>query len=93
MEENVNPDIAKEVLSLLANLDDDFVDLLPDNLIQKLTFLAADSEKEFVFYKDKKLSEQNLTDECKNYLAFLYYRYSSKEKRSELLDAWSQNDL
>ncbi len=93
MEESVSPNLAKELLNVIFFLEDDFIDRLPDDFINKLVLLAADSDKNFVLKKDKKLWEQEISEECKNYLALLYYQFSSRDKQNELIESWAKNDL
>lgn len=93
MEEVLDNDLAKEILTILPYLDDKFVNSLSSDLLAKLTDLAADSTKDFYIQKDKKLNEQNLSEECKNWLSLLYYEFASSSEKDELLNYWIKNDI
>lgn len=89
----LDSDIAKELLTVLAYLEDDFFNKLPNNFLNNLTILAADSSKEFFIDKNKSLDEQSLSDECKNWLAILYYQSVDEDMKNNLLDSWIKNDM
>ena len=61
--------------------------------MKKLSDFAADSQKDYYLDKDKSLNEQNISDECKNLLALIYYTYvlDSNEK-NVMLDTWLKNE-
>jgi len=93
MEEHLNSDTAKEVLTVLSYYNEELLNNLPDEIIKELTSLAADSDKDYFIKKDKKLIEQNLSEDCKDLLAILFYNYQTDDKeKEELLNKWIENE-
>lgn len=90
IEENFNPDLAKEFLTVLAYCDNSFLSKIPGKFLKKLNDLAADSLKDFYIDKNKTLIEQDLSDECQDLIALVYFMYMTdsnikKQILSELL--------
>jgi len=93
MEEHLNSDTAKEVLTVLSYYNEELLNNLPDEIIKELTSFAADSDKDYFIKKDKKLIEQNLSEDCKDLLAILFYNYQTDDKeKEELLNKWIENE-
>ncbi len=92
MNEVFDNDLAKELLTVLACCEEDFQQKIPDDLIDQLTRLAADSKKEFYLEEDKSLMEQNLSEECKDMLSILYYQSVDNEEKNNLLQDWASKD-
>lgn len=87
-------DIAKETIDILNYFDLDFVSKIPIKVLNKLKGLANDSTKTLIIDKSKKLEEQNITEETKDFIALIYYNYiASKEEKKEILKIWNQNEL
>ena len=66
-------DLAKEIITVLAYLDDSYLDKISDEVINKLNDMAADSTLNVDIDLNKKLSEQDLSDGCLDFIAGLYY--------------------
>ena len=92
MEEVLDNDLAKEILTILPYLDDTFVNSLSSDLLAEITDLAADSTKDFYIQKNKKLNDQNLSEECKNWLSLLYYEFANSSDKVEIINSWLKND-
>ncbi len=90
---DLDNDLAKEILTVLAYLDNTFINNLSNTLLVKLTDLAADSTKNFYIQKNKKLDEQNLSEECKNWLSLFYYKFSNSSEKNEIINSWFKNDI
>ncbi len=89
--DNLSSNVAKELLTVLYYCDDEFVDNIPNNVLMSISNLAAQCDKEY-YLDDKSLSLQNITEECKDYLAVLYFRYCLDEsKRQEVLNLLGTN--
>lgn len=88
MENILNSDLAKELLTVISYFEDNFITQLPNDFLHKLTDLAADSNKDFYIDENKNLSDQNLSEDCKNWISLLYYQNSNQVIRDELLNAW-----
>lgn len=92
MEEQFNPDIAKEFLTVLAYCDNLFLSSIPGNVLKKLNNLAADSLKEFYVDKNKSLIEQDISDECKDLLVLMYFTYmTDSDTKKQILNALLEN--
>ena len=92
MEDNIDNDLAKEVLTVLEFCDDDIVSRIPDYVIRVLINKASMSDREYYLLDDKKLEEQNISSECRDYLAMLYLTYIEDESKLDLLEKWKNND-
>ena len=89
----LNNDIAKEVLTIIYYSDKEIQDNIPDDILKKLTILAADSNKDVYIEKDKNLNEQNLSEESLDYFSALYYLYvANSEEKDKILSSWIAND-
>lgn len=66
-------DLAKEIITVLAYLDDSYMDKISDEVLSKLNDMAADSTLNVYIDLNKKLSEQDLSDECLDFISGLYY--------------------
>ena len=93
MLEKVSNDVAKELLTVISVYDKELLDNLPNELLQSLSDKAADSYKEFYLKENVLLKDQDLSEECKDLLAILYYNYQSDEsEKDELVSKWLEND-
>lgn len=94
IEEKLNNDLAKEILTVISYCDNSFLNNIPSNIIKNLTNLAADSTKEYYIEKEKDLTEQNISEECKDFIAIMYFMYISDSKEKELLlEKWFKNEI
>ena len=94
IEEKLNNDVAKEVLTILSNCDIDFINNIPDDILKKMTDLAADSTKEYYIDKDKDLLKQNISEDSKDVIAILYFMYiADNSYKEELLNIWLKNEI
>ena len=86
-------DLAKEILMLLPYIDKNYLKKLPWDFINNLKDLAALSNKDFAFEKGENFKEMAISNECKNFLAILYFNESNIEERKNLLNIWNYNDV
>ena len=93
MEKEYDSNLAKELFMVLSNADDDFLDRIPDYFFENLNYLAADSNKNFYLKNDKPLSEQEISEECKDCLSLLYYFIADSSNKENILNAWIKNDI
>ncbi len=91
MVEELSNDVAKEILMTLFYLDEKYINEISEDLISELSMKAADSKKEVIFRKDKKLKDQGLSEECKDFISLLFYHRSDKNVQDSLLDDWINN--
>lgn len=93
IEEKLDNDIAKEVLTVLSYCDINFINNLPSSVLKKLTDLAADSSKEYYVDKEKSLLNQNISEDSKDVIAILYYMYmTDDDSNEEILNTWLKNE-
>ena len=78
-------DAAKETLEIFRHFDTAFVSQVPSEFLAELEQFASQSTKAFQVDLQKRLMEQELSEEAKDLLSFLYYSYgaSEAEKRQE----------
>lgn len=91
---NIDKDLAKELLIVLSYCDNSLINKIPDNFIKTLSEIASDSNKEYYIEKDKSLSNQNISEECKDLLSILYYIYEVNEiEKEDILNHWIKNEI
>ena len=87
-------DIAKETLIVLDNFEQDVILKIPQEFIIKLNNLAVTSKKQFKLDNDKVLLEQNISQETKNLMAYIYYTFIANSKeQEELIQLWNDNQV
>ena len=87
-------DIAKETIQVLTYFDFEFTSKISKDF---LDFLKETAEKSDIIVNidfNKKLKEQNISEECKDLIALLYYHYfADKTEKNKLVKIWKNNDL
>ena len=92
MIQNIN-DVCKEVLTILAYTDNNLIEQIPDKVFRNLQEFAADSKVDFFVNIAKDLSDQDISDECKDLISLLYYTYIANEhEKKELAEIWNVNE-
>ena len=87
-------DIAKETIEILKYFDPKFVSKIPIKILNTLEQLASSSNKKVMINKSKKLKEQIILEETKDFIAFLYYDYLATEvEKKEILKIWKKNEI
>lgn len=86
--------IACETLKVLEYCDKSFINKIPIEIINKLKSIEKHSSvKNIKIYKNKKIYEQDISDDAKNFIALLYYNYvASVDERKDILNIWMKND-
>lgn len=93
LEKNINADTAKELLTIISYCDNEFIDSIPDYVLQNLNNLASTSTKDFYIDKNKSLIEQNISEDCKDLLSIIYFTYMTDlSSKNEILNIWIQNE-
>ena len=86
-------DIYKEVFMVLSNFNDDVIKKIPNSVFDKIIKLSADSKIEVNIDVNKTIEEQNISEESKNMLSLIYYKYiANKNEKKELIKLWEFND-
>ncbi len=85
--------ISKEVLTVLSYCDKNIINKIPNSLIKELVNYAADSNIECVINSEKKLEEQNISEESKDLIALIYYSFiANEEGKKEIKENWDINE-
>lgn len=86
-------DIYKEVFVILSHFNNELLNKLPRPLFNELVDLAADSNFEVDIDPTKKLEEQNISEESKNLISLIYYKFvADDDEKKELIKIWQEND-
>ena len=92
LEEKINSDLAKEALIVLSFWNEDMIAKVDDQFLQRLSDIAADSQNDFYFDKNKSLDEQNISNDCRDFITMVYYCYIANNKeQSEVFNSWINN--
>ena len=79
-------DTAYETLYILNHCDKEFITKIPIKILNNLKEIAKNSSKKFNLLPNKKLKEQNISDETKDFISGLYYTYiADKNEKKEIL--------
>jgi len=85
--------VCKEVLTILAYTDNNLIEQIPDKVFKKLQEYAADSKIDFYINEEKDLKDQDISEECKDFISLLYYSYFANEnEKKELAKIWDINE-
>lgn len=86
-------DVYKEVFVVLSNFNNEIIEKIPSRVFNKIANLAADSEIEVNIDMTKELEEQNISQESKDMISLLYYKYiADDDEKIELIKIWSNNE-
>ena len=86
-------DVANEVVTVLNYTDSKLLENLPKEILKYLQITAEQSDKSFTIEPEKKLNEQNLSEESKNLIALLFGLYMANEKDREYIkNCWDENE-
>ena len=86
-------DVAKETLDILKYFDANIVSKIPINFLNLLSELAQKSNKVVNIDKNKKLKEQNISEESKDLISLIYYNYiATGEEKEKILKIWNKNE-
>lgn len=64
---------AYETLCVLKHCDKSFVSKIPNQILKNLKQMAKDCSKKITLLPNKKLKEQNISEETKDFISGLYY--------------------
>ena len=93
-DENEFFSLACETLCVLEYCDKSFVNRIPVKILNKLRSIESNSStKNIKIYENKKIDEQDISEDTKNFIALLYYNYvANVEERKDILKIWIKND-
>lgn len=85
--------VFKETLTVLSYCENNLIEKIPNKVLQKMSDFAADSDVSYFIDKNLDLSEQKLSEECKDLLALIYYDYVAEpNEKIEILKKWKENE-
>ena len=86
--------IACETLCILEHCDKSFVNRIPIKILNKLKSIKSNSSiTNIKIYKNRKIEEQDISEDTKNFIALLYYNYVANVKeRKDIINIWIKND-
>ena len=86
-------DTAYETLYILNHCDKEFISKIPIKILNNLNEIAKNSSRKINLLPNKKLKEQNISDETKDFISGLYYTYiADKNEKKKILSIWQQNE-
>lgn len=87
-------DIAKETIEVLRCFDISLLAEIPKNSLYDLEKISKKSKKVVNIDREKKLIQQNISEESKDLISLLYYNYCANEKEKEdIIKIWKDNEL
>ena len=87
-------DVAKETIQVLKHCNLEVTSKISQDF---LDFLKEAAEKSDIIVNidlNKKLKEQNISEECKDLIALLYYNYFANEtEKNKIVKMWKNNEF
>lgn len=84
---------AYETLYVLKHCDNSFVSKIPNQILKNLKQMTKNCSKQITLLPNKKLKEQNISEETKDFISGLYYTYiATPQEKKDILNTWQQND-
>lgn len=86
--------VAKETIELLSYFDSNFVSKISVDFLNLLRQLAEKSSITVTIDKNKKLKEQDVSEECKSLISLIYHNYiADEEEKKKIEKIWNENEL
>lgn len=86
--------VAAETIQLLGYFDKEFVSKISTDFLKFLKKIAEGSNINVKINENKKLKDQDISDECKDLIAIIYYRFiATEEEKKEIITAWNNNEI
>lgn len=94
MRKNPNmQDVGKQVITVLQNSDNRIQERVPKKLLNYLTELASMSTIQVNLDLDKDIEKQNIYEESKDLLAYIYYSYiCDEDEKIDISKKWNENE-
>ncbi len=87
-------DIANETLVVLNHFELKLINQIPQRVINYLKELAIKSKKKYKIDENKSLANQNISEQSKDLISYIYYKYiADEEKKKEILKKWDKNEI
>ena len=86
-------DVALETLEVLKYFNTEFTSKISESFLNSLKELAKKSKLEVKIDANKKLINQNISEETKDIISLIYYNYFVDDKeKNEIAKIWKEND-
>ena len=86
-------DVALETLEVLKYFSNEFTSKISESFLNSLKELAKKSKLEVRIDANKKLINQNISEETKDIISLIYYNYFADDKeKNEITKIWKEND-
>ncbi len=86
-------DIAKETIEVFKYLDASLIENISKSFLDFLEELSQESNIIVNIDSNKKLRDQNISEECKDLISLIYYNYIADEnEKKEILKIWNNNE-
>lgn len=94
MEEKVTIyDVANQTYIIISNFEKTFIEKIPQRVISVLKELSEKSDKNFEIKEGKSLMEQEISEETKDLLSYIYFNcVATEDQKKELLKIWNENE-
>lgn len=85
--------VSKETLEVLKYFDSAFISKIPESFLRAMKDLASKAVVDVKIDTTKSLKEQNISEDCKDMIALIYYNYvATKPERLEITEIWKNNE-
>lgn len=86
-------DIAMETLEVLKYFDAEFTSKISKSFLDSLKELSSRSKAKVEIDVNKKLINQNISEESKNLISIIYYNYFADEnEKKKIIKIWKENE-
>ena len=89
MIDNNIEDIARETIEILKHFDKNIIEKIPKSVINNLEEVSKNSKKRIDINMEIPLKEQNISEESKDLISVIYYKYIANEQnKKQVFEAW-----
>lgn len=86
-------DVALETLEVLKYFNTEFTNGIAESFLNSMKELAKKSKLEVKIDTNKKLIDQNISEETKDIISLVYYNYFADDKeKNKIIKIWKEND-
>ena len=86
-------DVALETLEVLKYFNTEFTSKISESFLNSLKELAKKSKLEVKIDANKKLINQNISEETKDIISLIYYNlFADDKEKNEIAKIWKEND-
>ena len=85
--------VAKEIIIVLKNMDQDIVNKIPTKLLEQFEKIAEFANSDIKVNLKEKLKYQDISEESKDILSILYYKYiANEQEKTRIFNIWKENE-